>query len=52
MWRLKTQSPKPESERKAKTDLDRRSFRDGAIYLFTRADYGGFPLFKLKCLEP
>ena len=33
------ENPKPKRERKAKTELDSRSFRDGAIYLFKRADY-------------
>ena len=30
---------KPKRERKEKTELESRSFRDGAIYLFKRADY-------------
>ena len=33
------ENPKPKRERKAKTELESRSFRDGAIYLFKRADY-------------
>jgi hypothetical protein len=30
---------KPKRVRKAKTELESRSFKDGAIYLFRRADY-------------
>jgi hypothetical protein len=30
---------KPKRVRKDKTELDSRSFKDGAIYLFRRADY-------------
>ena len=33
------ENPKHKRERKAKTELESRSFRDGAIYLFKRADY-------------
>ena len=33
------ESPKPKRDRKAKTELESRSFRDGAIYIFKRADY-------------
>ena len=33
------QNPKPKRERKAKAELDSRTFKDGAIYLFRRADY-------------
>ena len=33
------QNPKPKKERKAKVELDSRTFKDGAIYLFRRADY-------------
>jgi len=31
--------PKTKQLRKAKTELDSRTFKDGAIYLFRRADY-------------
>ena len=31
--------PKQKRERKAKTELESRTFREGAIYLFKRADY-------------
>ena len=33
------ENPKPKRQRKAKTELESRSFKDGAIYLFKRADY-------------
>ena len=33
------QSSKPKKERKAKTELESKTFKDGAIYLFKRADY-------------
>ena len=32
-------SPQQKKSRKSKTELESRSFRDGAIYLFRRADY-------------
>ena len=36
---MAVENPKPKRERKAKTELGSRTFRDGAIYLFKRADY-------------
>ena len=33
------ENPKPQKERKAKTELESKTFKDGAIYLFKRADY-------------
>jgi hypothetical protein len=32
-------SKRKSSERKPKSELESKSFRDGAIYLFKRADY-------------